>query len=113
MTEDELAALVAGGHQPEVFIWRVDADDGPSQWAVVADDEDMTNEDGSRRQFGKLAEVSMLLIRMGVKQIHFQGAETTISLDGKLGEQEIEGLDDETLAENLNRIGFKPPGGAK
>lgn len=114
MTEDELRKRVAGGHQPEVFMWRVDFDeDRPPEWAVVADDEDLTLPDGSRRQFGNLADLTTLLIKMGIKKIQLHGAEMKLSNGSgpnAIELQEIEGLDDATIEENLKRIGFKPKG---
>jgi len=111
MTEKELRALIAGGHQPETFIWRVDFDDDrPCEWAVVADDQDMTNDDGTRRHFAKLAEVTILLLKMGVTKLHYQGAETKINIvEAVEGEyQEIDGLTDEAIKESMVRAGLKP-----
>lgn len=112
MTENDVRKLVAGGHQPEIYIWRVDSDDGPSQWAAVVDDEDLSNDDGSRRQFANHAEPTMLFAKMGVKKILYQGAEMKVSFGSgpnAIPIEEIDGLTDEAIEENLKLIKFKPP----
>lgn len=112
MTEDKLKGRIASGHQPEVFVWRVDSDSGPSEWAAVVDDEDLTLGDGSRRQFPSLAEATMLFLKMGVKKVEYAGAEAKVSFGegpNAIPIKEIEGLDDAAIEENLKRIGFKPP----